>query len=209
MSLSRRLFFSGLATTALLSHAFAEEVQQGLTPQILSALRSGGLNIFFRHGLTLRQMEPVEVPIDDPLPVNCAQQRNLSREGVEQMRAVGAAFHALEIPVGLVRASPYCRCYDSAWYAFGRYERDRNLQLNGDTPEGDPTQARPWKAIRDMGKVPPMPLTNSVFISHSRVGEIFGTDVLAEGEAVIIQPDGKGSWKRLARVDAEEWVQPK
>lgn len=208
MPLSRRLLLFTAAASLATRTAMATEVQQGLTPDILAKLRGGGLNIFFRHGLTLRQQDPVERDIDDPLPTNCGLQRNLSREGVEQMRAVGEAFHRLEIPFGMVRASPYCRCYDSAWHAFGRYERDRNLQLNGDTPEGDPSQARPWKAIRNMGKVPPQPLTNAVFISHSRVGEIFGTDVLMEGEAVIIEPDGKGGWKLLARVEAGEWVQP-
>jgi hypothetical protein len=181
------------------------EVQQGLTPEILAKLREGGLNIFFRHGLTLRQKDPQERDIDTPEPGNCSLQRNLSDEGVDQMRTVGAAFDTLEIPVGTVRSSLYCRCVDSAWHAFGRFERDRNLMLNGDTPEGDPSQLRPWNHIRSLGKVQPLPHTNAVFISHSRTGEIFGTDVLEEGEAVIIEPDGKGGWKLLARVTAEEW----
>jgi hypothetical protein len=28
---------------------------------------------------------------------------------------------------------------------------------------------------------------------------------LMEGEAVIIEPDGKGGWRLLARVAADEW----
>jgi phosphohistidine phosphatase SixA len=183
----------------------ASAVQQGLTPEIKAKLRSGGLNIFFRHGATLHEKDPVDSDSDDPQQANCSLQRNLSRDGVVQMQSVGDAFDSLEIPVGSVRASPLCRCYDSAWHAFGRAERDRNLQLNGDTPEGDASQARPWKHIRDLGKVPPPPLTNAVFISHSRIGEIFGSDVLMEGEAVIIEPDGKGGWKLLARVTSDEW----
>ena len=184
-------------------------LQQGLTPALLTKLRAGGLNIFFRHGATLHEKDPVESEIDDPLPGNCALQRNLSREGVEQMRTVGAAFDDLEIPVSVVRASPLCRCTDSAWHAFGRAERDRNLQLNGDTPEGSPSQARPWNYIRALGKVTPLPMTNAVFVSHSRIGEIFGSDVLMEGEAIIIEPDGKGGWSALARIEAETWVMPK
>jgi hypothetical protein len=50
-----------------------------------------------------------------------------------------------------------------------------------------------------------LPQTNAVFINHSRTGEIFGADVLEEGEAVIIAPDGKGGWTLLARVTADEW----
>jgi phosphohistidine phosphatase SixA len=203
-----RIFCFAMAVALLPSAsgmAQAPAIQQGLTPELKAKLRAGGLNIFFRHGATLHEKDPVEQDIDDPQQGNCALQRNLSREGVEQMRSVGAAFHALEIQVGTVRASPLCRCYDSAWHAFGRAERDRNLQLNGDTPEGDPSQARPWKHMRDLGRILPPPLTNAVFISHSRTGEIFGTDVLMEGEAVIVEPDGKGGWKLLARVTSEEW----
>ncbi len=181
------------------------EIQQGLSLELTAKLRQGGLNIFFRHGATLHEKDPVESETDDPLPANCALQRNLSREGVDQMKAIGAAFDVLEIPAGTVRASPLCRCYDSAWHAFGRAERDRNLQLNGDTPEGDASQARPWNHIRRLGTIPPPPMTNAVFISHSRIGEIFGSDVLMEGEAVIIEPDGKGGWKLLARITADEW----
>ena len=206
MAVLRALFAILLLNTfGAIAQSAPPQVQQGLTPEITEKLRRGGLNIFFRHGMTLHEKDPVESRTDDPLPANCALQRNLSRDGVEQMRAVGAAFDALEIPVGSVRASPLCRCYDSAWHAFGRAERDRNLMLNGDTPEGDPSQARPWLHMRNLGKVPPAPLTNSVFISHSRTGEIFGADVLMEGEAVIVEPDGKGGWKLLARVTAEEW----
>jgi hypothetical protein len=210
MTMTRRHFASlTVAWIASLHPAAAQtklpEIQQGLSPELIAKLRQGGLNIFFRHGATLHEKDPVETELDDPLPANCALQRNLSRDGVEQMKAVGAAFDALEIPVGTVRASPLCRCYDSAWHAFGRAERDRNLQLNGDTPEGDPSQARPWNHIRRLGAIPPSPFTNAVFISHSRIGEIFGHDVLMEGEAIIIEPDGKGGWKRLARVTADEW----
>jgi phosphohistidine phosphatase SixA len=201
----RVLIITLLFALPAVAQSTAPPVQQGLTPELTAKLRQGGLNIFFRHGITLRQKEPLENDIDDPLPANCSLQRNLSDEGVAQMRAVGVAFDALEIPVGTVRASPYCRCVDSAWHAFGRYERDRNLQLNGDTPEGDSSQARPWRHIRNLGKVPPPPMTNAIFISHSRTGEIFGTDVLMEGEAVIIEPDGKGAWKLLARVTADAW----
>jgi phosphohistidine phosphatase SixA len=212
MPLTRTIFafaFALLFAFPAAAQVAQAQLPQGLTPALLSKLSHGGLNIFFRHGATLHEKDPVETQIDDPLPANCALQRNLSREGVEQMQAIGAAFDALDIPVGAVRASPLCRCYDSAWHAFGRAERDRNLQLNGDTPEGSPSQARPWNHIRALGKVPPLPQTNSVFISHSRIGEIFGSDVLMEGEAIIIEPDGKGGWKALARIESDEWVMPK
>jgi hypothetical protein len=180
-------------------------LQQGLTEELRAKLQAGGLNIFFRHGKTLREGAPKGGDYDVPEPGNCSLQRNLSQEGIDQMRAVGEAFDALGINVSVVRASPLCRCVDTAWHAFGRVERDRNLALNGDTPDGDASQKRPWDHIRNLGRVPPPPMTNSVFISHSRVGEIFGGSVIDEGEAVIVEPDGKGGFKLLARVNWNEW----
>jgi hypothetical protein len=207
--MNRRGVLLGLAALMAADWAVAQtRVPQGLSTDLLARLRGGGLNIFFRHGITLPEGAPDDPDHDTPRPGDCALQRNLSDEGIAQMKGVGEAFSLLGIPVGIVRASPACRCFDSAWWAFGRVERDRNLLLNGDTPEGDPSQARPWAAIRQMGAVPPLPLTNSAFVTHSRVGEIFGDDVVMEGEAVVVAPDGLGGWTLLARMRAEQWVQP-
>jgi hypothetical protein len=213
--MQRRAFLQSLTAAALTAMApplraqtLASPLDLALTPTLLAALQGGGHNIFFRHGITLREDAPDEGNADTPRSGDCALERNLSQLGIDQMRGVGAAFDLLRIPFGIVRASPTCRCVDSAWWAFGRVERDRNLLLNGDTPEGDASQARPWAAIRTMGAVPPLPLTNSVFVTHSRVGEIFGSEVVMEGEAVIVRPDGVGGWTLLAHIKADQWVQP-
>ncbi len=178
-------------------------VPYGLTPQLLGGLRAGGYLIFFRHGLTPNYADPVGDGAGD-----CSTQRNLSKEGIDQMEAVGVAFRELEIPIGIVRASPMCRTMDSAWHAFGRFERDRALKLNGKEPDRDLSEAKVWKHVRNIAKILPLPGTNSVFVSHGTIGEVFGTGYLEEGEAVIVRPDGFGSWRAITHLKSDQWKLP-
>ena len=208
------LFAAVLAGAALVTTQLAfpqdaaveEEKPVPIPPELVAKLRQGGFNIFFRHGLTPNMKDPLETPPDDPRPGDCAHQRNLSGDGIEQSRAIGDAFRELEIPVGSVRASPMCRSSDTAWYAFGRYERDRNMLMHGTNPAIDPIEAKIFTNIRNIAKIPPMPMTNSVFLSHGTVGEVFGAGYLDEGEAVIVEPDGKGEWRLIARVKSDQWL---
>lgn len=186
--------------------AAAEEKPTPIAVELLAKLRQGGFLIFFRHGLTPNMKDPIDTEPDDPRPADCAHQRNLNGEGIEQARAIGEAFRELEIPVGVVRASPMCRSADTAWYAFGRNERDRTLLGHGTDPKIDPFEAKVYRNIRNVAKIPPMPLTNSVFVGHGNLGEIFGGKHLAEGEAVIVEPDGKGAWRTVARVKSDQWL---
>ena len=199
-------FGLAVALTTQTSGVRAEDaVAEPLTPELLGQLRQGGFNIFFRHGITPNQKDPISDETDDPRITDCSHQRNLSDEGIAQARTMGEAFRDLEIPIGVVRASPMCRSSDTAWYAFGRYERDFSLKLHGTEPDADPPEAKIWKNIRNIAKILPMPGTNSMFVSHGTVGEVFGAGYLDEGEAVIIKPDGHGNWQLIARVKAEQW----
>jgi phosphohistidine phosphatase SixA len=182
------------------SAAIAEEPSGGLSPELLAELRAGGLNIFFRHGKTPNYSDPDDSDLD-----NCATQRNLSKEGIDQSIAIGEAIRELGLPIGIVRASPYCRCIDTAWHAFGRVEKDRALRLSGKEPDQDAGEVKVWRHLRNMARILPMPGTNSFFVSHGTVGEVFGTGYLDEGEAVVVRPDGKGGWRPVARIKSDEW----
>ena len=171
-----------------------------IDPGLLGELRKGGYLLFFRHGLTPNYADPDDTTLD-----NCATQRNLSKEGIAQSTAMGEAFRELEIPLGIVRASPYCRCMDTAWLAFGRFERDMNIRLTGENPETHPNEAKRWKHMRNIAKILPLPGTNSIFVSHGTAGEVFGAGYLKEGEAVIVKPDGAGGWKLIGRVKSDQW----
>jgi hypothetical protein len=184
----------------------AEEAKPSvIAPELLAELRQGGFNIYFRHALTPNYKDAIDRDPDDPRPGDCSYQRNLSAEGIEQSRAIGLAFRELEIPVGISRASPMCRTMDTAWYAFGRYERDMALLLHGTEPKNDPPEAKVWAHLNAIAKILPMPGTNSVFSSHGTVGEAFGAGYLEEGEAILVKPGGKGGWSLIRRVKSNEW----
>lgn len=174
-----------------------------LPAELLAKLRQGGYLIFFRHAKTPNYADP-----DDSNLNNCATQRNLSKEGIAQAKALGEAFRDLEIPLGIVRASPFCRTMDTAWLAFGRFERDMSLRLKGTDPDTDPDEAKRWRNMRNMAKIKPLEGTNSIFISHWSAGAVFGAGFLDEGESVIVQPDGAGGWRLIAKVKADQWLQP-
>ena len=79
-----------------------------------SALRAGGLVLLFRHALAPGNFDPPGFKLGE-----CSTQRNLSDEGRDQARRIGAWFAARKLQATRVRSSPWCRCIDTARLAFG------------------------------------------------------------------------------------------
>jgi len=74
------------------------------------ALAEGGRVALVRHtDAPGGAGDPPEFRLKD-----CATQRNLSREGRAEARALGERFRAERIPVGKVLTSRWCRCRDTA-----------------------------------------------------------------------------------------------
>ena len=80
---------------------------------------------------------------------DCARQRNLNAEGRRQARAIGTALRRLDIPVGEVVTSPYCRTRDTARLAFGRL-RSSTALLSADYLTSPSARERQpaWKSSR-------------------------------------------------------------
>lgn len=180
--------------------ARAQGVERRLTPSLLAQLRKGGFVIYFRHALTPNYKDPDTTSLE-----NCATQRNLSEEGRAQAQAIGKAFRDLEIPLGIVRASVYCRCVDTARLAFGRVEPTAELILTGDDKADEASgQAR---HLRNMAKILPWPGTNTAFVGHGTGATILGGSFADEGEAVILRPTGAG-FVLVAQLKANQWKAP-
>jgi phosphohistidine phosphatase SixA len=86
----------------------------------LDRLRAGGLVMLMRHAQTVPGTgDPPGFRLDD-----CATQRNLSDEGREQARRIGARLREERVPVGAIRTSAWCRCRETAeLLALGPVER--------------------------------------------------------------------------------------
>ena len=91
----------------------------GCRPSIASevawrALREGGAVVLIRHAQAPGTGDPPTFRLGD-----CSTQRNLSSEGREQAREIGAQFTTNHIPIERVVSSEWCRCLDTARLAFG------------------------------------------------------------------------------------------
>ncbi len=80
-------------------------------------LKSGGNIVFIRHSLAPGNGDPDDINLND-----CSTQRNLSDKGIEQAKKIGTFFQANNISFDLVLSSEWCRCKDTANYAFGTYK---------------------------------------------------------------------------------------
>ena len=78
--------------------------------------KEGDKIILIRHAIAPGGGDPSGFKIND-----CKTQRNLSKAGIEQSKAIGKLFKENKIPVDKVLSSQWCRCKDTAKYAFKNY----------------------------------------------------------------------------------------
>jgi broad specificity phosphatase PhoE len=162
-------------------------------PAVVGELQRGGMVLVLRHSLTDARIEQQE------FLRSCALQRNLSRAGRDQARAIGAAMRELEIPVGDVRASPMCRTRDTARLAFGKAELDRMLlSLGVEATERD--DARRTRYLREFVERAPPDGTNTVLVTHTgNIGGALGESIV-EGELLAYREG-----RLVGRVKPDDW----
>jgi phosphohistidine phosphatase SixA len=151
--MKRRAFLLALSTLSVLpAHA-------AINPALLAQLRRGGNVILMRHAATV----PGVGDPDGFVLGQCATQRNLSEAGRLDAVRIGAAFVHLDIPVGDVFSSRWCRCLDTAQLAFGRVTPEPRLDslFNDDAP----VKARKLGVTHQWLKTL-RPQANSVMVTH-------------------------------------------
>lgn len=196
--LSVLLAWIGLGALALTGGAWANDQDQ--TKLLLDGLRQGGYVIFMRHAATDHTQKDTN-PND---LTDCAQQRNLSVDGRIQAKTVGEAFKALQIPVGNVYSSVFCRCLDTAKIAFGKAISTPEISSIQDLPAAE-RDVR-VKALRDLLHRAPQPHTNTVIVSHLYLFEFAAGLRVDEGEIAIFMPKADGSGIDFAgRMKASGW----
>jgi phosphohistidine phosphatase SixA len=164
----------------------------------VQALQNGGYTIVFRHAITDQSQDDV-VPqeLED-----CTKQRNLNERGRLQAGEIGAAISTLEIPIGIVLSSPYCRTRETALLAFGRAETTSRLDnafINVDR------RAELETALVQLVGEPPSAGTNTVLVTHGYNMQLALGVSVVEGEAVVVQRDGAGGFRVIAELTSEEW----
>jgi broad specificity phosphatase PhoE len=161
---------------------------------LVRALREGGLVIYFRHTATDFSKNDRDMRDYD----DCANQRPLNEQGRADARAIGQRIAALKLPIGIVKASPMCRTMEHA-----------RLMLGAATPT---TTMRELSAPGEYlglkrllsARVPPG--INRWMVGHGTpFRAVAGPPHLAEGEAIVLKPDGE-SWTVLARLAVNDWA---
>jgi broad specificity phosphatase PhoE len=169
--------------------------------QLVEALREGGFVVYVRHAATDRSKEDdVVLDLED-----CSTQRNLSDDGREQARELGRALRVLEIPVGAVLASEYCRTRETAELAFGRAELEP--ALTGFPEPGDPTFAARVRRTRELLAARPPTGENTVLVAHVKNLEEAVGRSLEEGEAAVFEPLGGTRSRFRGRIPASAWAE--
>ena len=85
--------------------------------EILPSLKEGGKIIFIRHALAPGNGDPENFDLND-----CSTQRNLNQRGIEQSKFIGNIFNKNQIKIENVYSSEWCRCIDTAKFAFKNYQ---------------------------------------------------------------------------------------
>tara|TARA_B100001123_G_C15135765_1_gene957297 strand:+ start:105 stop:959 length:855 start_codon:yes stop_codon:yes gene_type:complete len=88
----------------------------------IRALKKGKKIIFIRHALAPGSGDPDIFNLDD-----CSTQRNLNNIGVTQSKEIGKFFISNKIGIDEVLSSEWCRCKDTAKYAFGNFRSFNGL----------------------------------------------------------------------------------
>ena len=84
--------------------------------KVINSLKEGGKLIFIRHAYAPGNGDPENFNLK-----NCSSQRNLNQKGIDQSRKIGLFFTENKIQIDKVLTSEWCRCKDTAKYAFNYY----------------------------------------------------------------------------------------
>jgi broad specificity phosphatase PhoE len=174
---------------------------------LVTALRKGGHNIYFRHAQTDWSQSDHVAKAGDWRSCDPASIRQLAPEGRETARRIGAALRALAIPVGRVLSSEYCRAVETArLLGVGPVETTleiMNMRAAGFVGGRDAVIARARRRLA----APPAPGSNTVLVAHGNlVRDATGT-YPGEAGAAVFKPDGKGGFRLVARLTPEHWVE--
>ena len=105
-----KLFLLIIISLVFSNQVFSED-------KILESLKGGGKIIFIRHAYAPGGGDPENFNIND-----CSTQRNLNDEGISQSKLIGEFFKAKKIKIDKVLSSEWCRCKDTAKFAFNDFE---------------------------------------------------------------------------------------
>ncbi|MBC8023055.1 MAG: histidine phosphatase family protein, partial [Burkholderiales bacterium] len=154
-----------------------------------------GEMVLMRHAATEPGLgDPEGFRLDD-----CRTQRNLSDEGRAHARRIGERFRAERVPIAQVYTSPWCRCRETAIFAFGRAEDWTPLSSVFDFPHQEPDFTERVKK-RIASYVRRNLAGNVMMVTHNVNIAALSKHSVATGEMVLMRPDGCCDARPLERL---------
>ena len=153
--------------------------QINASEQAWNLAEEGDKIILIRHSLAPGGGDPPGFKIDD-----CKTQRNLNRKGINQSKKIGKLFKKNKVPIDQVLSSQWCRCKDTAKYAFGNFKEFTALNSTFQSPynKNEPKQLKELynfvKKWDGKGK-------NLVLVTHYSIITAVTNAVPSSGEIVI------------------------
>jgi heme-degrading monooxygenase HmoA/phosphohistidine phosphatase SixA len=171
--------------------------------RLVALLRGGGLVLYIRHTTTQREgADQVSAVMGD-----CATQRMLGEEGWREARAIGAAMRRLNIPVGTVISSEYCRAWQTADLAFGRYRKNAALNFEPAEEYSEAQEEAMRARVRPLLSAVPRAGTNTVLVGHDDPFEA-ATGIYPEpmGVTWVVRPRGGQGFTLLGQIRPDDWA---
>ena len=153
--------------------------QINASEQAWNLAQEGDKIILIRHSLAPGGGDPTGFKIDD-----CKTQRNLNRKGINQSKKIGKLFKKNKVPVDQVLSSQWCRCKDTAKYAFGNFKEFTALNSTFQSPynKNEPKQL---KELYNFVKKWDGKGRNLVLVTHYSIITAVTNAVPSSGEIVI------------------------
>jgi phosphohistidine phosphatase SixA len=104
-----------ISVFALIFFLFSNQANSN--EKLLNSLKEGGKLIFIRHAFAPGNGDPENFNLK-----YCTSQRNLSQKGIDQSKEIGLFFTKNKIQIDKVLSSEWCRCKDTAKFAFNSFE---------------------------------------------------------------------------------------
>ena len=159
--------------------------QLNASDQAWNIAKEGNKIILIRHSLAPGGGDPVSFKIDD-----CKTQRNLNRAGINQSKKIGKLFKQNKVPVDQVLSSQWCRCKDTAKYAFGNYKEFTALNSTFQSPYNK-NEGKQLKELYNFAKKWDGKGKNLILITHYSIITAVTTAVPSSGEIVIADKNFK------------------
>ena len=147
--------------------------------------QEGNKIILIRHSLAPGGGDPEGFKIND-----CETQRNLNRVGINQSKKIGKLFKKNKILIDQVLSSQWCRCKDTAKYAFGDYKEFTALNSTFQSPY-DKNETKQLKQLYSFVKKWNGKGKNLVLVTHYSIITAVTNAVPSSGEIIIADKNFK------------------